>query len=205
MRFRAVCFDLLTALVDSWSLWAEVAGAPDLGRRWRLASLRLVTGSGAYRPYEDVVREAADEVGLPRSAAQALMERWGELAPYPDVEPALVRLQRAGVALVIVTNTSQRLAEVAARRAWPRWRAVISAEAAGWYKPAPQAYRAGWEASGQSPDAVLFCAGSAHDVAGAGAAGLATYWVNRERLPAGEPPPLADEPTLERLPAVVDA
>ncbi len=72
-RIEAVAFDLLTALIDSWSLWIGVAGAAVLGRAWRRASLRRVTGAGAYRRYEDILREATAEVGLPpaRSACRS--------------------------------------------------------------------------------------------------------------------------------------
>ena len=38
---------------------------------------------GLYRPYEALVREAAVEVGLPASLADRLIERYGELAPWP--------------------------------------------------------------------------------------------------------------------------
>jgi hypothetical protein len=76
--FDAVVFDLLTALIDSWSLWIEVAGQEDLGRRWRRASLRVVTTAGAYRPYEAIVREAAHEVGLAPATADRLIARWIE-------------------------------------------------------------------------------------------------------------------------------
>ncbi len=31
-RIDAIAFDLLTALIDSWSLWIEVAGEAALGR-----------------------------------------------------------------------------------------------------------------------------------------------------------------------------
>ena len=47
-RFRAVAFDLLTALIDSWSLWIEVAGDAELGKKWRRNSLLLVTSAGDY-------------------------------------------------------------------------------------------------------------------------------------------------------------
>jgi hypothetical protein len=30
-RFRAIIFDLLTALIDSWTLWGDVAGDDELG------------------------------------------------------------------------------------------------------------------------------------------------------------------------------
>jgi len=34
-RYDAVAFDLLTALIDSWTLWNAVAGSADAGLRWR--------------------------------------------------------------------------------------------------------------------------------------------------------------------------
>src|SRR5437868_274238 len=34
---KAILFDLLTALLDSWTLWDAVAGKPADGRRWRAA------------------------------------------------------------------------------------------------------------------------------------------------------------------------
>lgn len=32
---RAVLFDLLTGLINSWTLWDDVAGSQEDGRRWR--------------------------------------------------------------------------------------------------------------------------------------------------------------------------
>jgi len=34
-RYDAVVFDLLTALIDSWTLWNFAAGSPEAGLRWR--------------------------------------------------------------------------------------------------------------------------------------------------------------------------
>ena len=47
---RAVLFDLLTALLDSWTVWNAAAGAEDKGRAWRAEYLRLTYGCGAYVP-----------------------------------------------------------------------------------------------------------------------------------------------------------
>src|SRR5215468_7079686 len=107
--FGAIAFDLLTALVDSWSLYDTVAGGEAKGRSWRLASLRIVTAAGDYRPYEGVLRDAAEEVGLPVAKADELIDRWGELKPWPEVSGVLRRLE--GRRLAILTNCSQRLAE----------------------------------------------------------------------------------------------
>lgn len=202
--FHTVAFDLLTALIDSWSLWEAVAGDAGAGRRWREASLRLVTSSGAYRDYEAIVAEAAVETGISPDRSRELIERWATLTPYPDSTPVLRTLHDAGFALVVVTNTSQRLAELAAARLEIPWAAVTSAEKAGHYKPDPRAYRAGAEAAGGAPGSVLFVAGSAHDVTGAAAAGLPVYWANRRRLPVPTGAhPIADEPDLRALPELL--
>ena len=59
MKYDAVVFDLLTALIDSWTLWNDVAGSPENGMKWRRRYLGITYGCGAYRPYETLVREAA--------------------------------------------------------------------------------------------------------------------------------------------------
>jgi len=40
-KYSAVMFDLLTALLDSWSLWNEVAGSEEVGVAWRTRYLKL--------------------------------------------------------------------------------------------------------------------------------------------------------------------
>jgi len=61
-RYDAVLFDLLTALLDSWSLWSAVAGDAETGSRWRGEYLRLTYGVGSYRSYEGLVAELAGGV-----------------------------------------------------------------------------------------------------------------------------------------------
>jgi len=198
--FEAVAFDLLTALLDSWSLYARVAGAEAPGRAWRLASLRRVTAQGDYRPYEDILADAAADAGVPVAKAGELIARWGELKPWPEASGVLARL--AGRRLAIVTNCSQRLADIAAAATGGRFELVMSAERAGVYKADPRAYQAALDALRVPAERVLFVAGSAHDVPGASRVGMRVYWSNRQRLavPVGSPPPLADEPDLRRLP-----
>jgi 2-haloacid dehalogenase len=200
--FEAVAFDLLTALIDSWSLYTRVAGSEELGRAWRLASLRRVTAQGDYRPYEDILLDAAAEASVPASKRDELVARWGELKPWPEVPSVLKTL--GDRRLAIVTNCSQRLADIAAGVTGGKFEVVMSAERAGAYKIDPRAYQAGLRALRLPPERVLFVAGSAHDVPGASRVGMRVYWSNRQRLavPAGSPSPLADEPDLQRLPAL---
>ncbi len=201
-RFEAIAFDLLTALLDSWLLYARVAGGEAPGRAWRLASLRRVTTQGGYRPYEDILEEAADDAGVPRSRTAELVARWGELKPWPEAPAVLGRL--AGRRLALVTNCSQRLAEIAAAATGGSFELVMSAERAGAYKTDPRAYLAALDALRLPAQGVLFVAGSAHDVPGAGGVGMPVYWSNRPRqnAPAGSPAPLYDEPDLSLLPEI---
>src|SRR5258708_36091372 len=158
-KFRAIAFDLLTGLVDSWWLWIDVAGDVDLGRRWRTAALGIAPSTGAYQPYEHIVGRAAAEVGLPSARAAALLARWGEIHPWPEAPEVLRRL--SGHRLAVLTNCSQKLAEMAAAATGGRFEVVMSAERAGIYKTDPRAYLAVAKALDVEPGALLFVAGSA--------------------------------------------
>jgi 2-haloacid dehalogenase len=201
--YDAVVFDLLTALLDSWTLWNAVAGSPEAGRRWRLRYLEITYGCGAYRPYETLVREAAADVGLAPALGDELEARWGELQPWPEAPGVLARLA-ARIPLGVATNCSVRLGKAAARRAGDRFKAVITAETAGFYKPRPEPYRAVLQALGTDPSRTLFVAGSASDVPGAHAAGMPVYWHNRIGLPPrNDDQPEFLERSLDRLPDIV--
>ncbi len=198
-HYRAVAFDLLTALLDSWSLWRAVAKDAAVGVAWRTEALRLMAAAGDYRAYDRIVLEAAAGVGLAEMAARELLARWGELEPWPDVRPVLARLR---IPLAIVTNCSQVLAEQAAGRVGASFGVVVSAERAGAYKPDPRPYRRALEELGRPAPDVLFVAGSPHDVVGAGRAGMPVYWANRGNadLPAAARPRVVS-PDLRALAA----
>ena len=192
-RFDAVLFDLLTALLDSWTLWNNVAGNTEDGRRWRAAYLRRTYGAGAYRPYEQLVAEAAAEVGLSPSLAERLAARYGELKPWPEAHDVLGRLCRGGVALGVVTNCSEALAATAVGCLDVQFDVVVTAERAGFYKPDPRPYRLALEELGISAERCLFVAGSAYDLIGTGKVGLPAYWHDRIGMTL---PPEAPEPIL---------
>ncbi len=200
-RYDAVLFDLLTALLDSWTLWNDVAGGADRGRAWRSAYLRITYRTGAYRPYEALVAEAAEAVGLPRRVADDLDARYGELRPWNDAPEVLTRLAAVGLQLGVVTNCSERLGRVAADQTGTRFDVLVTAERAAVYKPDPRAYRLALEELGVAPERCLFVAGSAYDLVGTAAVGLPTYWHDRIGMtpPPGAPAPLAHHATLRPL------
>ena len=200
-RYDAVLFDLLTALLDSWTLWNDVAGGEAAGRRWRAAYLRRTYGTGAYRPYETLVAEAAAEVGPDRWLGDELAARYAELCPWPGVASALAPLIAAGVKLGVATNCSEALARVAAARVDARFDAMVTAERAGFYKPDPAPYRLALTELGVAPERCLFVAGSAFDLIGASRVGLAIWWHDRIGMekPAEAPEPLRHTRGLEGL------
>ena len=196
MRYAAIGFDLLTALLDTWSLWSDVAGDRALGMRWHAAAQELLRGK-RYRPFEDVVRDAASQVGVPRAGADALLRRWGEFEPWPDVPPVLAKLD--GTKRFIVTNCSRKLGRLAAFRAGS-FDLVVTAEEAGAYKPDPLPYRMALDRLALDPAEVLFVAGSAHDVGGAARVGMDVYWANRGGAPVpSDGQALREEPDFRAL------
>jgi 2-haloacid dehalogenase len=189
-KYDAVVFDLLTALIDSWKLWNDVAGSEEAGMRWRRKYLEITYGCGAYRPYPALVEEAAVAAGFPASFAATLVARWPELEPWPEAPAVLAALGRR-VPLAVATNCSALLGAQAAQRTGGMFKAVITAEGAGFYKPRPEPYRAVLAALGTAPARTLFVAGSASDVPGAQGVGMPVFWHNRIGLaPVGS----ADRP-----------
>lgn len=197
---KAVLFDLLTALLDSWTLWNRVAGSEQAGRTWRAEYLKLTYGCGAYVAYEELVRQAAVNTGLPASAAQALDAQWQALKPWSGAVEVLQALA-PHCKLAVVTNCSARLGRQAAALLPVEWDLVLTSEEAGFYKPDPAPYRMALARLGVEPAQAAFVAGSSYDMFGTAVTGLRTYWHNRIGLPlvAGAQAPELASPTLDAL------
>ncbi|OZI71398.1 HAD-IA family hydrolase [Bordetella genomosp. 12] len=195
---KAVLFDLLTALLDSWSIWNAAAGSAERGRQWRGEYLKLTYGCGAYQPYEQLVRDSAAAVGLPAAAAASLTERWSQLPPWPGARELLQAL-RPHCKLAVVTNCSEHLGKQAASLLGVEWDAVVTSEEAGYYKPDPRPYLLALERLDVPPAEAAFVAGSGYDMFGTAAVGLRTFWHNRIglTLPAGAAAPEREAADLQ--------
>lgn len=192
-RYKAVLFDLLTALLDSWTVWNRVAGSEENGRKWRAEYLKLTYGCGAYRSYETLVAEAAEAVHLGAAYADKLEAAWSTLAAWPGVSSTLMTLTKSH-RLGIVTNCSERLGRQAALCVGVPFDVVVTSERAGFYKPDPRTYQMALDELGLAPAQVLFVAGSSFDLIGTSRVGLDTFWHNRVGLasPPGAPAPLKE-------------
>jgi 2-haloacid dehalogenase len=199
-RYRGVLFDLLTALLDSWSVWDAAAGGVEPGRQWRAAYLRRNYRTGAYRPYEDIVAEAAAETGLDFEAPARLFSLWPDIRPWSGVKPVLEEIH-GRIPIAVVTNCSERLGQIAVRAVGVPFDSVVTAERAGYYKPDARAYGLALRELGIEARDCLMVAGSPYDLHGAKAMGMDAYWHNRIGLPAPDdaPKPLRESRSLQSL------
>lgn len=177
-RPRAVLLDLLMAVMNSLETWSIAAGDRDVGLAWRDAVTDRIRAADRYVSYLELVAGGAAEVGLDPASADRLIGAWREMEPWSDAS----HLAELDLPYAFVTNCSEELALLAARRSGLTPRFTLSAERAGWYKPRPEVYHQAVERIGASPGQVLFVAGAPYDAEGARRAGLQATLVVRRTL-----------------------
>jgi 2-haloacid dehalogenase len=201
--YDAVSFDLLSALLDSWTLWERVAGDRAAGRAWRLAYLKRAREAGGYVPFLALVAEAAADAGVPAAAAGELERAWDTLEPWPEAPAVLAVLAQARIPFAVVTNCSEELGQRAAQLVGAEPEVVVTAERVGCFKPCPDAYGLALAELGADAERTLSVACSEYDIAGAASVGHPVIWHNRLEQDAtaepGEPRPLAVVQRLDQL------
>ncbi len=123
---------------------------------------------------------------VPDAAIDALNLAWHRLDPWPDTVAGLVRL-RTRYIIAPLSNANIRLALDMAKRAGLPWDAILGAEVAQAYKPAPEAYLRTAELLALPPAALCMVAAHPSDLTAASACGLRTCYVPRP-LENGQPP-----------------
>jgi 2-haloacid dehalogenase len=103
---------------------------------------------------------------------------WHRLDPWPDVREGLELLRREHVTATLSNGHVALLIDLA-RHGDLRFDAILSAELAGAYKPAPQTYRTAARLLGVAPDELMLVAAHPSDLAGARAAGLRSAFIDR--------------------------
>jgi 2-haloacid dehalogenase len=208
---RALAFDVFGTVVD-WrsSVAREVQAALgprgyDLdwwgfADRWRAryqpAMAKVRSGERGWTTLDDLHRENLVELlnedgvsGLTEAEIDALNRAWHRLDPWPDAVEGLTQLKRTFV-LATCSNGNVALMVNMARRAGLPWDAILGAETARAYKPAPEAYDRTVAMLGLEPGQCMMVAAHPYDLTAAAARGLRTAYVHRplEFGGAGERP-----------------
>src|SRR5262245_20997131 len=198
---RWVTFDCFGTLVD-WNagfsgLLRQFAGrrTPDLVKAYHRLE-RLVESDAPHRLYKDVLvtslRRAADEIGLTVTDSQArtLVDAWGTLPVFEDVEPMLARLRTRGWRLAVLTNCDEDLFQQTHRSFKEPFDMVVTAERVSDYKPSYSHFRFFSRSSGaENADWVHVACSWYHDIAPARDLGIRRVWLDRDDT--GEDPTTA--------------
>jgi 2-haloacid dehalogenase len=151
----------------------------------------IMLGHSGY--LETARRALVYTLGLNRIEAstdevRAVMQAWQQLSPFPDVRPALERLQTRYKLVALSNGEPQFLEHLATNRIqWP-FEAVISVETVGAFKPHPGVYRRAAAILGLEVGQCLMVSANAFDVMGARACGYRGAYVNRYSLPYDDTP-----------------
>ena len=184
---------ILAALRAAYPEAAAVEDEALLGE-FHAAQNRLKTSD--YRPYRQLVAETAAEVArsngwdpsLERAAAvPASIPSW---EPFPDTNPALSRLARAGVTFGILSNIDDDLLAGTLRHFDVEFALLATAQRIRSYKPASPHFERGREWATGFNRWLHVAQSLFHDVVPATSLGVPVLWVNRkgERRPEDADP-----------------
>ncbi len=187
-RPEVVAFDVNETLLDLAPVRAALveAGRPaDL-----LAAVfarTLLTGFAAttvgswcrFRDAFDAALAQASDLGPDQRSTVA--DAFGELAPHPDVEPALRSLTDAGVRVITLSHGSPGVAEAGLARGGmtPLVERTLTSESIRAWKPSREVYLWAAGVCDVAPDRLALVAAHGWDVVGAQRAGLTGAWFPR--------------------------
>lgn len=169
VRWRALYRDAMDAVLAGRRPWLRVDAI------YREALDRLLDEEGLRHHFD------ADE----RNAINAV---WTHLEPWPDSRPGLERLARR-FTLATLSNAGMAAVIAVVKRGALSFDAVLTAELARAYKPAPAVYQLGVDYLDLPPSAIMMVACHKYDLDAAGAFGMRTAFVARplEFGPQGRP------------------
>jgi 2-haloacid dehalogenase len=187
-RPEVVAFDVNETLLDLAPVRAALV---ELGRPADLLGAvfarTLLTGfatatAGTWCRFRDAFDAALAQVtDLSDRDRGRVADAFLELAPHPDVEPALRRLTAAGVRVVTLTHGSPGVAEAGVERGGiaPLVERSLSSEVIRAWKPAREVYLWAAGTCDVAPERMALVAAHGWDVHGALRAGLGGAWFPR--------------------------
>jgi 2-haloalkanoic acid dehalogenase type II len=213
--FEILTFDCYGTLIDwesgiAGAFLAAAAGEGILLDRRRIleayAEAEPTVQAASYRPYREVLalaaRATATVLGwsLPAGKAGFLAASLPDWIPFPDTNPALERLARAGYRLGILSNVDDDLLAATCRHFKTPPELTVTAQQVRSYKPGHAHFLAARKRIGPAP--WLHAAESYfHDIRPTLELGIPSAWINRGRrpLPPGSRPPERELRSLRDL------
>ncbi|WP_248897277.1 haloacid dehalogenase type II [Haloplanus halobius] len=217
-----LCFDMYGTLCDTSSVRARlgeelgvaetlVAAVDETWRRKQLQYSYQSAQMDDYEPFWSITTHALDyalaqyDLDPDAETRERIRDAYDHLEPFSGAAETLDRLSAAGHDVVILSNGNPEMLERLAENAGLLAHVddIISAHAVRTFKPDPAVYEHAAETLGRSLPDCRLVSSNAWDVAGAGNAGMATTWVNRQRDP---PETIGAEPDrrVTTLPAVAE-
>ncbi len=146
----------------------------------------VISGQRSWIPVDRIYRETLDVLldshGLATTFSiaerDALNSIWSKLEPWPDSIEGLGRLRRDYVVSTL-SNASMAAMVAIVKHAKLPFDALLTAELAGSYKPAPVVYQLAVDYLGYQPDEILMVACHKYDLEAAHAFGMRTAFVAR--------------------------
>ena len=219
-RPELVTLDLGDTLIRPDPSWAEVYRAATIDAGVPVTPERLAVGFAAalasgllddagpfevspeasyerIRRFDEAIMDGAGLPDLPDSFYRAVAARFADPASwhvFPDVRPALARLQAAGIRLAVVSNWvwdgARLLEELGLAH---RFVTIVISDRVGYGKPHPAIFRAALDAAGVPAGRAVHVGDSyGKDVVGAAGAGMAAMLLVRDG--ASPPGPAQDLP-----------
>ncbi len=183
-----VAFDAIGTLFSPAALQprlAEAGGDATTLESWlvRLGRDGLALGlAGDWRTYHDVAKAALASL-LPAATDAALehaLSGFAELDAHPDGGPAMGRAVQGARVIVLSNGSGTTTSTLLERSGLDTFvEAVVSAEDAGAWKPAPASYLHAADVARVPPERAALVSTHPWDVNGARRAGLLTGWCNR--------------------------
>ena len=218
--WKLVTFDVYMALLDiQGGLTATFAhtcrvseqAASTMVSLWRAKQMERAASSNALglgrTPFRDCTAMALDHVcarhglDLDEGGRHRLVHAWDSLTPWPEADGALAALKARGYDIAILSNGDQDMLDKVAARFQTRFDHVLSSERVGKYKPHPAIYALPQSKLGIATADTIHVAGSANDVLGAIAYGMACIWSNKlqDKLVDSGYPPTYEVENLSQL------
>jgi 2-haloacid dehalogenase len=197
---KVAVFDAYGTLLDVNA--AMRAHAARLGPNWERISaewrakhleyswVRSLAGPGQYRDFWRLAQESLAFVAARHGISDSDLLRdvlgaYRRLDAYPEVAGVLRGLVARGIGRAILSNGEPGMLTDAVEAAGiaELLDDVLSVDAVGIYKPAPQVYALATARFGLTANEIAFVSSNAWDAFGASAFGFRVFWVNRTGQP----------------------